>query len=157
MTDYMLTREEEISFYFLYLKNYLQSYKYVGVSDMFIQARAELAEETYENARRNGAEVDEAHELSMATLLEGFRYSDYEIIMDVLEEEFNDEVSEELRPFMATYLQSFGMVEDVFDSYDIQANTFIPSGQYNLLRCELTGVISIILTENGLQQDRNNA
>ncbi|MCM1139894.1 MAG: DUF1896 domain-containing protein [Muribaculum sp.] len=150
MTDYKVTREEEISFYFLYLKNYLTSYKFVGVSDTFIQARAELAEETYENARKNGAEVDEAHELSIAILLEGFRYSDYEIIMDVLEEEFYNDVSEDLRPFMATYLQSLGMVEDVFDSYDIQDSNFIPSGQYDQLRCELTGVISIILTENGL-------
>ena len=150
MTDYKLTREEEISFYFLYLKNYLTSYRFVGVSDTFIQARAELAEETYENARRNGAEVDEAHELSMAALLDGFRYSDYEIIMDVLAEEFYDDICVDLRPFMATYLLTFGMVEDVFDSYDIQDNTFISSGQYDQLRCELTGVISIILTENGL-------
>ena len=94
------TREEELSFYFLYLKNYIESYKFAGVTEAFMRTRAELAEETYENARRNGAEVDEAHELSMAALLDGFRYSDYEIIMDVLEEEFSDEVSEDMRPFM---------------------------------------------------------
>lgn len=115
-----------------------------------MRTRAELAEETYENARRKGAEVDEAHELSMAALLDGFRYSDYEIIMDVLEEEFSEEVSEDLRPFMATYLQSLGMIEDVFEGYDVQENTFISSGKYDELRCELTGTISIILTENGL-------
>lgn len=144
------TREEELSFYFLYLKNYLESYKFAGVTETFMRTRAELAEETYENARLNGAEVDEAHELSMATLLDGFRYSDYEIIMDVLEEEFSDEVSEDLRPFMATYLQSLSMVEDVFEGYEVQANTFVSSGKYHQLRCELTGVISILLTEYGL-------
>lgn len=144
------TREEELSFYYLYLKNYLESYKFAGVTETFMRTRAEHAEETYENARRNGAEVDEAHELSMAALLDGFRYSDYEIIMDVLVEEFYNEVSEELRPFMATYLQSLGMVEDVFESYDVQSNTFVSSGKYDELRCELTGTISIILTENGL-------
>lgn len=150
MTDYNVTREDELSFYYLYLKNYLDSYKFAGVTDTFIRARAELAEETYEKARRDGAEVDEAHELSMATLLDGYRYSDYEIIMDVLEEEFSDEVSEDLRPFMATYLQSLRMVEDVFEEYDVQENTFVSSGQYKQLCCELTGVISIILTDNGL-------
>lgn len=144
------TREEELSFYYLYLKNYLASYRFEGITETMMRARAEKAEETYENARRNGAEVDEAHELSMAALLEGFRYSEYEIMMDVLEEEFKDDVSDELRPFMATYLLSLGMVEDVFDSYDIQANTFVNSGTYHQLRCELTGTISIILTENGL-------
>lgn len=144
------TREEELSFYYLYLKNYLESYKFVGVTETFMRTRAEHAEETYENARRNGAEVDEAHELSMAALLDGFRYSDYEIIMDVLVEEFYDEVSEDLRPFMATYLQSLGMIEDVFESYEVQSNTFVSSGKYDELRCELTGTISIILTENGL-------
>lgn len=115
-----------------------------------MRARAELAEETYENARRNGAEVDEAHELSMAALFDGFRYSDYEIIMDVLEEEFSDEVSEDMRPFMATYLQSLSMIEDVFEGYEVQANTFVSSGKYHQLRRELTGVISILLTEYGL-------
>lgn len=144
------TREEELSFYYLYLKNYLESYKFAGVTETFMRTRAEHAEETYENARRNGAEVDEAHELSMAALLDGFRYSDYEIIMDVLVEEFYDEVSEDLRPFMATYLQSLGMIEDVFESYEVQSNTFVSSGKYDELRCELTGTISIILTENGL-------
>lgn len=150
MTDYNVTREDELSFYYLYLKNYLDSYKFAGVTDTFIKARAELALETYEKARRNGTEVDEAHELSIAALLEGFRYSDYEIIMDVLEEEFYNDVSEEMRPFMATYLLSLGMVEDVFDEYDIQDNTFVSSGKYDALRCELTGVISIILTADGL-------
>lgn len=144
------TREEELSFYYLYLKNYLESYKFADVTETFMRTRAEHAEETYENARRNGAEVDEAHELSMAALLDGFRYSDYEIIMDVLVEEFYDEVSEDLRPFMATYLQSLGMIEDVFESYEVQSNTFVSSGKYDALRCELTGTISIILTENGL-------
>lgn len=150
MTDYNVTREEELSFYYLYLKNYLDSYKFAGVTDTFIKARAELALETYEKARRDGAEVDEAHELSIAVLLEGFRYSDYEIIMDVLEEEFYNDVSVDMRPFMATYLLSLGMVEDVFDGYDIQENTFVSSGKYDALRCELTGVISIILTADGL-------
>lgn len=150
MTDYNISREEEISFYFLYLKNYLESYRFAGVTDAFIRTRAEAAEGAYESARREGAEVDEAHSVSMAVLLDGFRYSDYEIIMDVLEEEFKDDISVEMRPFMATYLQSLTMVEDVFDSYDMQDNTFVPSGRYYQLRCELTGVISIILTENGL-------
>ena len=150
MTDYNISREEEISFYFLYLKNYLESYRFAGVTDAFIRTRAEAAEEAYESGRREGAEVDEAHSVSMAVLLDGFRYSDYEIIMDVLEEEFKDDISVEMRPLMATYLQSLTMVEDVFDSYDMQDNTFVPSGRYYQLRCELTGVISIILTENGL-------
>ena len=150
MTDYNISREEEISFYFLYLKNYLESYRFAGVTDAFIRTRAEAAEVAYEKARLEDAEVDEAHSVSMAVLLDGFRYSDYEIIMDVLEEEFKDDISVEMRPFMASYLQSLTMVEDVFDSYDMQDNTFVPSGRYYQLRCELTGVISIILTENGL-------
>ncbi len=32
MTDYNITREEELSFYFLYLKNYLESYSFTGVT-----------------------------------------------------------------------------------------------------------------------------
>lgn len=150
MTDYKITPEEEFSFYFLYLKNYLTSYSFAGITDVFIRTRAEQAQEAYEKARRDGTEIDEAHAISMAVLLDGFRYSDYEIIMDVLEEEFKDDVSETMRPFMASHLQSLAMVENVFDSYDVQENSFVTSGKYYQLRCELTGIISIILTEYGL-------
>lgn len=38
------TREEELSFYFLYLKNYLESYKFAGVTETFMRTRAELAD-----------------------------------------------------------------------------------------------------------------
>lgn len=79
MTDYKITPEEEFSFYFLYLKNYLTSYSFAGITDVFIRTRAEQAQEAYEKARRDGAEIDEAHAISMAVLLDGFRYSDYEI------------------------------------------------------------------------------
>ena len=34
------TREEELSFYFLYLKNYLESYKFADVTETFMRARA---------------------------------------------------------------------------------------------------------------------
>ena len=35
------TREEELSFYYLYLKNYLASYRFEGVTETMIRARAE--------------------------------------------------------------------------------------------------------------------
>lgn len=150
MTGLNISRREELDFYFLYLKNYLTQYRFDDVTDTFIQARAELAQFTYDQLRRMGAEVDTAHEMSMDVLLEGFRYSEHEILMDVLEEEFNDDISEDYRPYFVKHLQALQRIEDVFAGYDMQANTFITSGQYHQLRCELTGMISIILTEYGL-------
>lgn len=150
MTGLKLSRKAELDFYVLYLKNYLTQYRFDDVTDTFIQARAELAQFTYTQLRRMGAAVDAAHEMSMDVLLEGFRYSEHEILMDVLEEEFADDISEDYRPYFVKHLQSLRQIEDVFADYDMQANTFINSGRYHMLRCELTGMISIILTEYGL-------
>lgn len=145
------TREEELSFYFLYLKKYLQDYRFDGgITDNFIRNRAEQAEETYEKARLEGAEVDEAHSMSLAVLLDGFRYSEYELVYDVLEEEFEDDISAEMLPFFTTHLLAQREIDDVFEGYELQEAGFIPSGKYHQLRCELTGAISIYLRENGL-------
>lgn len=65
--------KSELSYYRLYLLRFLKEQEDERANDdEFIDARADAAEIEYEERRRDGLTVDQAHELAMAVLLEGF-------------------------------------------------------------------------------------
>ncbi len=88
--------QADFSYYGLYLLDYLRTNKFEQADDTaFIRERADRAAETYEKARLEGYPADGAQELAMDTLLRGLRYSRYDILREVVENEFSDEVPEE--------------------------------------------------------------
>jgi hypothetical protein len=65
--------KSELSYYRLYLLRFLKEQEDERANDdEFIDARADAAEIEYEERRRDGLTVDQAHECAMAVLLEGF-------------------------------------------------------------------------------------
>ncbi|MCR5712641.1 MAG: DUF1896 domain-containing protein [Prevotella sp.] len=63
-----------ICYYSLYLKRLLQEVNDPRASDKeFIDPRAELATQEYEDIRRGGVSVDVVQESAMAVLLEGVK------------------------------------------------------------------------------------
>lgn len=67
----------DISYYSLYLKRHLQEVNDPRASDKeFIDPRAELAAQEYEDIRRGGASVDVAQESAMGVLLDGLEVDD---------------------------------------------------------------------------------
>ena len=65
--------KSELSYYRLYLLRFLKEQEDERSNDdEFIDARADAAEIEYEERRRDGLTVDQAQELAMAVLLEGF-------------------------------------------------------------------------------------
>ena len=64
---------KEMSYYRRYLQHILRAW---GMENRYsadlLDERANAAEEEYENARREGLTVDQAQELAMAVLLDGF-------------------------------------------------------------------------------------
>ncbi len=65
--------KSELSYYRLYLLRFLKEQEDERANDdEFIDARADVAEKEYEERRRDGLTVDQAQELAMAVLLEGF-------------------------------------------------------------------------------------
>lgn len=65
--------KSELSYYRLYLLRFLKEQEDErSKDDEFIDARADAAEIEYEERRRDGLTVDQAQELAMAVLLEGF-------------------------------------------------------------------------------------
>ena len=96
---------QELSYYGLYLRHYLQENRFEQTSDAdFISSRAALAAETFGRARCEGYSVGGAQELAMGALLDGLHRSAYALLTDVLENEFEGEVPLEAREVIAEVL-----------------------------------------------------
>ena len=89
---------QELSYYGLYLRYYLQENRFQQASDAdFINSRAALAAETFGRTRCEGYSVDSAQEQAMEALLDGLHRSAFALLTDVLENEFEGEVPLEAR------------------------------------------------------------
>jgi len=141
--------QTELSYYGLYLLNYLQENKFEQASDRaFVKARADQAAETYEQARLEGYSADGAQELAMAALVRGLHYSKYGILREVVEDEFHGDVPEAVRE--AFTLKLLSLVDGVFSIYDLTDDHFALSPDYDLLRTELTGAVALYIEEYGV-------
>ena len=97
-------KQSGLSYYGLYLLNYLQENRFEEATDTaFIQERAEQAAATYERARLDGYPAEGAQELAMAVLVQGLHHSRYSVLHEVIEKEFSDEVPEEKRDTVLLY------------------------------------------------------
>lgn len=97
----------ELSYYGLYLLSYLKENHPDKAHDAaFIENRSDHAADVYEQARFEGYLPEGAHELAMAELLEGLRFSKYDTIIEVLWNECSDEVAQSDAPSVALRLCS---------------------------------------------------
>lgn len=138
----------ELSYYGLYLLSYLKENHPDKANDTaFIDSRADHAADVYEQARLEGYLPEGAHELAMTALLEGLHFSKYNTIIEVLWNEFSDEVAQSEAPAAALKLQP--SLECIFSQYPI-SDDFAYSPEYEQLYTELTGAIQILLEEDGI-------
>lgn len=138
----------ELSYYGLYLLNYLKENHPDKASDIaFINQRANHAADVYEQSRLEGYTPDGAQELAMAALVDGLHFSKYNTIIEVLWNEFEDEVEPGYAPALA--LQLLPTLEESFSHYTL-SDDFAYSPEYDLLYTELTGAIVIYIEEHGV-------
>lgn len=138
----------ELSYYGLYLLSYLKENHPDKAHDAaFVESRADRAAEIFEQARREGYPPEGAQEIAMAALLEGLRFSKYDTIIEVLWNEFAEEVAQSDAPAVALRLLPY--MEGIFMQYPL-SDDFAYSPEYEQLYTELTGVVSISLEENGI-------
>lgn len=141
----------EFSYYGLYLLNYLkENHPGKATEADFIAGRADRAADVYEQSRLQGYTPEGAQELAMATLTEGLHFSKYNTIIEVLWNEFTDEVPPGKAAELALkLLQSQPELEKVFARYPL-ADGFAYTAEYDLLYTELTGIVSIYLEAHGI-------
>ena len=140
----------ELSYYGLYLLDYLRKYHPDKASDTgFIAGREEAATATFEKERLAGTTVEDAHEEAMRVLLEGLHFSPYALLTEVVEREFADEVEEQERePFCR---RLYPHLNNLFASYDTSDDTFALSPAHDLLYTELVGTVMLYLESYGVQ------
>lgn len=145
------TAPAELSYYGLYLLDYLRKYHPDKVSDTdLIAEREEAATTAFEMERLAGSTVEYAHEEAMRVLLRGLHFSPYALLREVVENEFADEVAESGREAFCRKLYPY--LTNLFAGYDTSDDTFALSPGHDLLYTELVGTVMLYLEEgHGVQ------
>lgn len=144
------TAPAELSYYGLYLLDYLRKYHPDKVSDTpFITGREEAASKTFEKERAVGNTVEAAQEEAMRVLLEGLHFSPYALLREVVDNEFADEVADSDREAFCREL--FPYLKNLLGGYDTSDDTFALSPDHDLLYTELTGTVMLYLESYGIQ------
>lgn len=138
----------ELSYYRLTLLSYLkESHPHLVSDTEFIKNRADEASEAYSEAVKEGLSHPEAEELANLTLLRNLHFSQYDMIIHVLWNEFSGIIPQgEAKLYAGKILFQ---CEPVFLEYPL-SDEFAYSPLYDKLYTELTGFISIWLEENEL-------
>lgn len=138
----------ELCYYTDKLQDYLNSsFPELAGDKQFIKQRADTAAQAYSDAFLEGYPIDGCNEIANRALFRGLHFSKYDTIFEVLNREFDREISEEkLRPFAKELLP---VCEKVFAQYPID-DEFAASPEYDKLYTELTGTVVLWIEENGL-------
>ncbi len=138
----------ELSWFRLSLLSYLrESHPDKAADRQFIASRGDAAAQVYSDIIKLGGSHDEAEEVASQTLYAGLHFSPYRTIVNILWDEFSDEIDPALAEGMAMELQP--RLTSVFGKYTL-SDDFADSQEYRLLYAELTGAIQTFL-EDGIQ------
>ena len=138
----------DISHFRLSLADFLRESHPERLKDgRFILACTESALDAYEQAIRNGDTPVEAAEQANAVLYNGLHFSRHDTIVNILWNEFFNEVPEDEAKEWAIKL--LPECEAVFAGYPL-AEGFAYEPEYELLYTELTGTIALYLESHEL-------
>jgi hypothetical protein len=138
----------ELSWFRLSLLSYLrESHPDKAVDRQFIASRGDAAAQVYSDIIKLGGSHDEAEEVASQTLYARLHFSPYRTIVNILWDEFTDEIDSalaegvamELLPRLSTAIGKYTLSDDFADSQE-----------YRLLYTELMGAIQTFL-EDGIQ------
>ncbi|KGN71013.1 hypothetical protein HR09_01520 [Porphyromonas gulae] len=138
----------EMSYFRLNLLSYLRDAHPDKANDLsFIAARGDMAAEAYSQAIKEGLDHIQAAEIANETLFEGLHFSPYNMLVEILWNEFYDEVSPGEAEEKARVL--FPECQAVFAKYHLNDH-YADTPEYSILYTELVGIIQLLL-EDGLQ------
>jgi hypothetical protein len=139
----------DISFFRLSLMDFLRESHSERLKDnRFILACVDAATEACEQAIRNGDTPVQAAEQANTVLFRGLHFSKHDTLVNILWNEFPDEVPEDEAGYMAMKL--LPECEPVFARYPL-SDGFACEPEYDLLYTELTSVIALYLENHELQ------
>lgn len=148
MTKNNYTPQGELSYYGLSLLSYLKDSHPDRARDAgFISERADLAAGVYSDAIKSGLSHPQAEELAGAELYRGLHFSPYNLIVNILWDEFSEKIPEDKARALA--LEVLPRCGNVLAKYVLD-DDFAGTPQHDLLYTELVGTIQILLEDGSL-------
>ena len=139
---------QELSYYELYLLNYLKEYHPEKVDDIdFIKERSDNAAILFEKSRLDGKTVMDAQEIAMKELMRGLHFSKHYLILTIIKDEFEKEVPDDKVLLLIKKMESNFI--SIFAKYTL-SDDFEQSSDYHSLYIELTGEITLYLEKYGI-------
>lgn len=139
---------QELSYYELYLLNYLREYHPEKVDDIdFIKERSDNAAILFEKSRLDGKTVMDAQEIAIKELMRGLHFSKHYLILTIIKDEFEKEVPDDKVLLLIKKMES--NFNSIFAKYTL-SDTFEQSPDYHSLYIELTGEITLYLEKYGI-------
>ena len=140
------------NYYYSYLLQYLLRNKYQVESDHpQILANVIAALDTFEEARRNGANVPMAEVEAISVLFSNIGASEYDTVSELILENFGDTIDLDSEMAVEYWTnQVMTDIPDLFDGIDRMA-IGIDALDLELRETEIVGKIVIYLSDNGLQ------
>lgn len=147
----MKTNEKrELSYFQLLLEKYISEHHPELSNDKaFVDSRADEALSVYTNAITVGLSYLEAEEAASEVLYNGLHFSKYDTIVEVLWNEFEENIPQSLAERLAAILLGNTAIQKTFAKYKLD-DDFDGKPEYNELYTELTGCIQIIIERNEL-------
>jgi hypothetical protein len=138
----------DISYFRLSLMDFLRESHPERLKDhRFIIARTDAATEAYEQAIRSGDTPIEAVEQANAALFRNLHFSKHDTLVNILWNEFANEVPEDEAKSLAIELLPEN--EHVFAQYHL-TDSFAYEPEYDLLYTELTGTIALLIENRNM-------
>ena len=138
----------EMSYFRLNLLSFLRDSHPDKANDLsFIAGRGDMAAEAYSEAIKSGLDHIQAAEIANEVLFKGLHFSPYTIIVEILWNEFYDEVSPGEAQSKAKEL--LPRCQAVFAKYNLN-DDYAETTEYQSFYTELVGTI-LILLEDELQ------
>ena len=142
--------KKEFSYFRLKLESYMGEHYPERLQDTeFITARADIALTAYCDAVAQGFTHPEAESMASEVLYQGLHFSKYDMLVSVLENEFEGELPAPLPEKLARILLSNKAVQSTFAKYGL-TDEFAFEEQYDRLYTELTGTIVLLIESNHL-------
>ncbi len=138
----------ELSYYRLTLLSFLkESHPELAKDYNFINSRGDLAARAYSDAIKNSSSHEQATEMANEILFNGLHFSRYDTVINVLWNEFSEEVPQgSAKDFTLKLLPA---CEPAFAKYSL-SDDFAYTPEYDSLYTELTGTIIIWMEEHEL-------
>lgn len=132
----------------VYLQGHLRDHKFPEYYNTdFIETRTNAAYEAFTQYRLEGRSVDVAQELAMRVLLNGYYVSRWDVIYNLLEELFHNELPEEGDKLTwAEMFLNLRFINKILDKYEVNGD-FLSREDYPKLQNELAGTIADILEQ----------